>query len=71
MKLLNNVILKHLACSYLVHCKMTKNDTLSFERYLEIYNYNIKNCANDISDIVSSAQKKMKELKKADKKSAN
>ncbi len=64
MKIVNKIILKHLACSYLVHCKLNTDNLLSFERYLEIYNYNIKNCVNDISDIVKGAEKKMKELEK-------
>ena len=37
-KFVNKIILKHLACSYIMYCKVSFNDTLSFEK-LNIVDY--------------------------------
>ena len=63
-KLVNKIILKHLACSYIMYCKVSSNDTLSFDRYLQIYNSTFKHKVNEIQDLVISALHQMKKEKK-------
>lgn len=63
-KFVNKIILKHLACSYIMYCKFSSNDTLSFEKYLQKYNLTFKHKANEIQDLVISALHQMKKEKK-------
>ena len=63
-KLVNKIILKHLACSYIIFCNYTNNDTLSFEKYLQLYNLTFKRKTNQIQDLVILALQQMKKEKK-------
>ena len=67
-KLVNKIILKHLACSYVMYCKVSSIENLSFEKYLQKYNLYFKHQTNEIQDIVISALQQMKKEKKETKK---
>lgn len=68
MKILNNLVLKHLACSYVLYCKEKNNEFLSFQKYCDKYSLVMKVHTNEIYDIVNSAKSIIKKEKKTIKK---
>lgn len=68
MKVIDKLILKHMACSYIMYCKVSGVDNISFEKYCQKYLQHFKHKTNEIQDIVISALERMKKEKKETKK---
>ena len=64
MNVLKELVLKHLACSYVLYCKENSGSYVSFEEYCSRYDETLKNETNFIYDIMNSAKKTMKKEKK-------
>lgn len=68
MNPVKDLILKHLACSYVLYCKNDLGSYLSFEEYCSRYDHILKDEINFIYDIMKSAKKIIKKEKKVGKK---
>ena len=64
MNVLKELVLKHLACSYVLYCRKDLDSYLSFEEYCSRYDETLKNETNFIHDIMNSAKKIIKKEKK-------
>lgn len=64
MNMIKELVLKHLACSYVLYCKENLGSYVSFEEYCSRYDSTLKNDTNFIHDIMNSAKKTMKKEKK-------
>ena len=68
MKFINNVILKHLATSYVVASLEFDKNYCSFEEYCNKYTNAIKNHGDMISDVIKGANHQMKREKEIEKR---
>lgn len=68
MKLINSVILKHLATAYVVASIEFDRNYISFEEYCNRYTKAIKQHGDMISDVIKSANYQMKREKEIEKR---
>lgn len=68
MKLINNVILKHLATAYVVANIEFDRNYCSFEEYCNKYSNAIKQHGDMISDVIKGANHQMKREKVIEKR---